>query len=528
MKKILFFLAAILINQASAFAQFTNVWKKFANGTDYTWFTSTSNDVSSLAYNPATDKLLVTNRNTDVYIINAATGAQEGTLSKVGLGTESYKFAKIRVDANGVIYGISLVLGASPSCKIYRWASQAANPVECASFAVTERTGDSFGLSGTGANTVLYAGGAGITANAFNIYILSTTDGLAFTAESKVTMTSSPTAGQGWANRTVEPVGTGVNSDIWINGGGQNARRISISAPTAGVRTGTVVTTIADGTGAGQASVGYGGTRYITGALNKFLVFAGGNNLEAGTVMRALNVNDETAITTLGTESLYATTSYVTNSNGTGDVSFKVNSDGSFTTFYLSTNNGIGATLSAPGVLPVSLTSFNASFTNNQNSLTWSTATESNSLGFEVESSIDGATFSKIDFVPSKNDGNSSTALTYIYQDKSATSGTTYYRLKQVDKDGKFEYSEVKFVKSPLSPEKNNFRVYPNPTTDYVEIAGADAEGVIIALFNTAGKELPTKLVNGRLSMNNLNAGLYVLRISKNGQVVQTTKLVKN
>ncbi len=534
MKKSLLFLTTILLVQLNVFAQFTRTWRAVADGTTYSWLdaVNNANNVASLAYNPATNKLLVSSRNSNVYILNAATGAQEGTLSLIGLGGESFKFNKIRVDADGVIYGISLATGATNACKIYRWASQTSPPVECASFTTTERCGDSFGLSGTGANTVLYASGAGTASNAFSIYILNTTNGTAFTTESKVTMTSTPTNLQ-WANRVVEPVGTGVNSDIWINGGGFNARRISISAPASGVRTGTVVTTIADGTTAGQASIGYGGMRYITGTANKFLVFAGGNNSEAGTVMRALNVTNEAAITLHGTDSLYAaTSSYVTNGNGSGDVSFKVNSDGSFTTFFLSTNNGIAATLSDINVLPVELISFNASIKNNVNTLSWVTASESNNAGFDIESSTNSTDFSKIGFVTTKaNGGNSSEVLNYSFQDYSAASGTIYYRLKQVDKNGAFKYYDVKAIKNPLAGGgANALAVYPNPTTNYVDIAGADAVGITVQLFTTNGSEINTsKLLQGkRLDVSGLNTGIYILRIINNGTLVSTTKFVKN
>jgi len=533
MKKILFFLTTILIIQSSAFAQFTNSWRAFADGATYPWLSATANanNVASLAYNPATDKLLVSSRNSNVYILNAATGAQEGTLSLVGLGAESFKFNKIRVDADGVIYGISLATGATSACKIYRWANQAANPVECASFTVTERTGDSFGLSGTGANTVLYASGAATTANAFNIYILNTTDGLAFTLESKVTMTSSPTTNQQWANRVVEPVSTGVNSDIWINGGGFNARRISISPPTGGVRTGTVVTTIADGLNPGQASVGYGGMRYITGTTNKFLVFAGGNNSEAGTVMRALNVTNEAAITTHGTEALYPTSSYVTNANGSGDVSFKVNSDGSFTTFYLSTNNGIGATISAPNTLPVDLTSFTAAIKNSKNTLTWTTASESNNSGFDVESSTDGSGFNKIGFVATKAEsGNSNAVLTYSFEDAKAAKGTTYYRLKQVDFNGDFKYSDVKFINNSLN-NVVEFSVYPNPVTNVIRVSTPvqDLSGYQVDLYNTNGTKVKSlNLVDGNsIDVSDLSSAIYMLKVSKDKNLVQTLKLVK-
>lgn len=216
------------------------------------------------------------------------------------------------------------------------------------------------------------------------------------------------------------------------------------------------------------------------------------------------------------------TYTYVTGNSGFSDLVFSKNIvvAGDFTAgmydfklYQLVTRNAISAytlNFAADGTLPVTLTSFAATFTNNQNSLTWATSSESNSLGFDVESSADGVVFNKIGFVASKSNGNSTSALTYAFQDKSATSGTTYYRLKQVDKDGKFEYSDIKFVKNPLFVGQNAFTVYPNPTTDYVDIAGADALGVTVQLFNTAGTEINAELVSGRLNMTDLNSGILL------------------
>ena len=347
MKQLFTLVIAVLVMSTLSAQNFTQVWKKLANGTDYAWFNSTDNNATTLAFNPVTNKLLVSKRNDRIFVINPTTGAQEDTLKLQGVGNESFKYNKIRVASDGAIYAISLA--TSPGlAKIYRWASQTDTATLCASFTVTERCGDAFGLSGAGANTVLYASGAGATNNAFSIYILNTTDGKNFNAESKVTMTSSPTTNQQWANRAVEPDGTGVNADLWINGGGFNARKISVGAKDANnVRTGTVVTTIEDGTASGQASVGYGGTRLFKTANNlKFLVLGGGNNAYAGTKMTAINVTTESVLITFGTDSLAAQTTYVANGNGTGDVSFKDNGNNSFTAFYLSTNNGIVATTS--------------------------------------------------------------------------------------------------------------------------------------------------------------------------------------
>ena len=349
MKK--FYVFALLL---SAFANlqaqsFTQNWRKLANATDYVWFTG-DNNVTSLAYNPVTDKVLVAKRSDRIFIINAATGAQEDTLRTTGaaIGTEGLKYNKIRVTSDGVIYAINIQPTAGGIIRIYRWASQADTATLAASFPVTERTGDAFGLSGTGVNTVLYASGSGTFNNAFSIYILNTTDGRNFTRESKVTITSSPTTNQQWANRTVEPEGTGVTSAIWIKGGGFNARKITVGAKTDSLRVGTVVSTVPDGsTNAGETSIGYGGMEVFTTANNtRFLLFGGGNNQFAGTKLTALTVARDTVLNFFGRDSLNSQANYVVNANGTGDVAVKINANGTFTAFYLGTNNGIASATS--------------------------------------------------------------------------------------------------------------------------------------------------------------------------------------
>jgi hypothetical protein len=535
MKKLYLSIFAIALTATSLQAQFTNLWKKMANGVDYSWFSSSTNanNVASLAYNPATDKLLVSNRNSQVYIINAATGAQEGTLNLTGLGSESFKFNKIRVTDDGVIYGISLVTGAG-QCKIYRWDNQTAVPSLCADFTVTERCGDAFGLAGTGTNTVLYASGSGTTANAFNIYILNTTNGSNFSVESKVTMTSSPTTNQQWANRTVEPETVGLNSAIWIKGGGYNARKISVGANVGGVRSGTVVTTIADGTASGQASLNYGGMKLVTLSTGlKYLGFAGGNTAATGTTMRLLNVTDEANITTYGTDVLVDAASYSTNSNGTGDVAYKNNNDASYTVFSLSTNNGIWASKSG-FTLPVELTAFTAALKKDGVQLNWTTATEITNKGFDVERSLNGTTFSAIAFVRSKAEGASNAAIQYTFVDNRAVKGTVYYRLKQIDNDGRSRYSPIEKVfvaanegfsiASLGNPVKESIRLQVNNTSERtVQLQVTTSTGAVV--YNRQVK-LAAGEVNITVPVSGAATGLLFVTVSdkENKQVLRIVK----
>ncbi len=95
--------------------------------------------------------------------------------------------------------------------------------------------------------------------------------------------------------------------------------------------------------------------------------------------------------------------------------------------------------------LPVELTSFSAVKLTNGVKLSWTTASEINNSGFDIERSSNNKSFNKIAFIPGH--GTSTEALSYSYVDNSQ-SGKTYYRLKQVDFDGSFNYSKTVEVNS--------------------------------------------------------------------------------
>src|SRR5690606_29687064 len=129
---------------------------------------------------------------------------------------------------------------------------------------------------------------------------------------------------------------------------------------------------------------------------------------------------------------------------------------------------------------------------NGQSTLSWSTLSESNNRGFEIQKSIDGKEFKSIAFINSKaENGNSSSVLTYSYIDNTAVSGTNYYRLNQIDLDGKSQLHEIKAVDLELS--KPVIEVYPNPATSYVKIKVVDYVGLEYRLYDTSGKIVTVK-----------------------------------
>lgn len=115
--------------------------------------------------------------------------------------------------------------------------------------------------------------------------------------------------------------------------------------------------------------------------------------------------------------------------------------------------------------LPVTLLYFSGTHEENNVVLTWATASERNNKGFQVEKSFDGIKFVSVGFV--QGGSHSRKGHTYSFEDTETSGGTTYYRLKQIDWDGAFEYSKVIFV---TSSAENTFTIYPNPVTTRVRI----------------------------------------------------------
>jgi hypothetical protein len=188
--------------------------------------------------------------------------------------------------------------------------------------------------------------------------------------------------------------------------------------------------------------------------------------------------------------------------------------------------------------LPVTLTSFTALAKAKDANLNWSTATEINNKGFEVERSVDGKSFVKVAFV--KGAGNSNVKMNYALTDAKAfvvaNSNILYYRLKQVDLNGTATYSNI--VKVSINAENvNSVLAYPNPfTTDYsVSFTAAKAGVANIVMVDMQGRKvvsLTTDIITGNnmIPVNTvatLEAGVYFVSVTVNGET-QVIKLVKN
>jgi hypothetical protein len=171
-------------------------------------------------------------------------------------------------------------------------------------------------------------------------------------------------------------------------------------------------------------------------------------------------------------------------------------------------------------IIPVELVSFSGYSDNNQVTLNWVTATELNNRGFEIQK-IFGNEFYNIGFV--NGYGTTTEIQTYKYVDKNVSPGIHIYRLKQIDFDGTFEYSneiEVE-VLAPLSYvlEQN----YPNPfnPSTKIEFQIPEQSSVILKIYDVLGNEVRI-LVNNEMDAgkhsvefdaSELASGIYYYRI---------------
>ena len=186
-------------------------------------------------------------------------------------------------------------------------------------------------------------------------------------------------------------------------------------------------------------------------------------------------------------------------------------------------------------VVPVELMSF-AARTDVKDGvmLEWATASETNNYGFYIERSIDNENFKEIGFV--KGSGNSSKEISYSYIDADVNEvGTYYYRLRQVDFDGKFEYSNIVNVNIKAPDKYTLLQAYPNPFNPVTNIEFSLKENgyVRLMVYNTLGQLVQT-LVDDNLNAGrhkvtfnarNLASGVYIYKIDVNG-FTDTKKIV--
>ncbi len=198
-----------------------------------------------------------------------------------------------------------------------------------------------------------------------------------------------------------------------------------------------------------------------------------------------------------------------------------------------SVNDGYPYLLNIPlSPLPVELNSFTASAAKNGVTLSWKTATEMNNYGFDIERKS-ASNWSKVGFVEGR--GTTNAPQSYSYADNSAT-GKISYRLKQIDRDGKFEYSKEVEVVTAVAPTvfalSQNYPNPFNPTTN-ISFTVPSTGRATLKILNILGQEVAT-LFNGeaqagivnqvQFNATGLSSGVYFSRLEYNGKA-QMTKM---
>ncbi|MFI5221712.1 MAG: T9SS type A sorting domain-containing protein, partial [Bacteroidia bacterium] len=207
---------------------------------------------------------------------------------------------------------------------------------------------------------------------------------------------------------------------------------------------------------------------------------------------------------------------------------YEYNGTGTSTIYYTGAYGSIGAM-----TLPVKLTEFTATILGeNKVQLNWSTSSEINNNYFSIERSQDNEHYESIGTV--KGNGNSNITINYNFNDETPLTGTSYYRLKQVDLDGKFSLSEVKVVSTNKS--RSSVAIYPNPTNGIlnIEIESAEQKNISINLYDVNGRNILNEkriVISGKqtfqFNSSTIPSGIYFLNVSdKSGSSIGKQKIV--
>ncbi|MEO8720554.1 MAG: T9SS type A sorting domain-containing protein [Ginsengibacter sp.] len=193
---------------------------------------------------------------------------------------------------------------------------------------------------------------------------------------------------------------------------------------------------------------------------------------------------------------------------------------------------GISTATITAVALPVKLSAFNINLQNNNSVLNWTAQNQDvNSGVFEIERSTNGRDFNRIGNVVAGNNPNQD----YSYVDRNVSmSGKIYYRLKMIDKDGHFSYSEIKVIHS----NGKNFTaaLYPNPVVNSARLSFflENSTLVKVSVTDALGKQIKHMEFNGlkgqnekTIDLSSVNPGAYMVKIWS-GDKSETISLIKN
>ena len=195
---------------------------------------------------------------------------------------------------------------------------------------------------------------------------------------------------------------------------------------------------------------------------------------------------------------------------------------------YISTGNAIKTdfyTFLTTPPLPVIFVSFTGESINGTNQLIWEVTDEVNVSGYEVQSSVDGITFNKVDFIDARSNGRSSNVYTLRHTPNGTNGNKLYYRLKEIDKDGKSVFSAVIKLATKQLP---NTSVFPNPVTNRVYIKTQGPKVFTFSITDVYGRTCLTgKTTGNSIETSRLAPGAYYLTLTDNDTQVKKTFILQ-
>lgn len=180
-------------------------------------------------------------------------------------------------------------------------------------------------------------------------------------------------------------------------------------------------------------------------------------------------------------------------------------------------------------VLPVELISFDGVMKDHQIDLTWETASEINNEGFLVERGVkttSGIEWNQLDFI--NGNGSTTVSQSYSYIDRNPEEGTNYYRLKQMDYDGEYEYSSVIAVEYSKGNSDTSIDIFPNPAKDQLTLVNGKGKATI---YNVLGQPVKQFIIDANqftIQLADLLVdGQYYIQVLKEDGTTVTKKFSK-
>ncbi|MBU2446956.1 MAG: T9SS type A sorting domain-containing protein [Bacteroidetes bacterium] len=330
MKKHLAVLLSVLFLANIGFSQadrYTTLWEKSQASGNFPSFMGTAHTERGFGYGTvgANERIFLVSRlvGTKVVVLNAANGDSVGILSTTGVSGGTFTLIDADVSSDGKIFACNLTTASNTTAfKVYRWDNESVDPVAVIGFTTTTgyRLGDKFTVVGSTADNSITIWAAASSSD--KVFQFNTTDnGVSFTA-TEITLSN----GAQGSVLSVAPKGTGA-AGFYMNSAGRNVVQFSA--------TGTAIDTLSGGI----VATGSTYLTYMSHSAKEYLaVYNYGTGHEN---IRFVEVTGGLATASL----VFVTPSLGTlgNVNGTGDVGFKNNGDGTFNLYMLATNNGLAA-----------------------------------------------------------------------------------------------------------------------------------------------------------------------------------------